>query len=70
MKKGIKMDTDDLELIRDFAAFFAMNGLLADGVRDDVAHKSYEYADKMMKERSGSSVGLPQIKRRGSRYEL
>ena len=62
------MTQEDKDLLRDMAAFFAMQGYLANG--DYLAHEiprlSYEMADAMVQEREHTpiSAGLPSITKR------
>ena len=52
--------------LRDCFAMFAMNGMLASGLRDySVAKTAYEMADAMLEARStNGSIGLPPVRAR------
>lgn len=60
------MTDDDAMFVRDLAAFFAMQGLIANGDYhlSEIPASAYKMADDMMEAREGKKVGLPAIKRR------
>jgi hypothetical protein len=66
------MEDKDKEYLRDLAAMFAMNGIIARGglhpelmPEEAMARRSYELADAMLEAREQkSTVGLPAIKRK------
>jgi hypothetical protein len=66
------MTDQDKEYLRDLAAMFAMNGIIARGglhpelmPEEAMARRSYEVADAMLEAREQkSTVGLPAIKKR------
>jgi hypothetical protein len=63
------MTNEDEVLLRDLAAFFAMNGLLANGDYhpDEIPAMSYKIADGMVEARDGKKAGLPAIYKRRSK---
>jgi hypothetical protein len=66
------MEDKDKEYLRDLAAMFAMNGIIARGglhpelmPEEAMARRSYELADAMLEAREQkSTAGLPAIKRK------
>jgi hypothetical protein len=60
------MNEEDTMFMRDLSAFFAMNGLLANGDYsvEVIPGMAYKMADDMMEAREDKKVGLPAIKRR------
>ena len=62
------MTQEDKDLLRDMAAFFAMQGYLANGDYhpSEIPRLSYELADAMVEEREHKplSAGLPSITKR------
>lgn len=60
------MNEEDSMFLRDLAAFFAMQGLIANGDYhlSEIPASAYKLADDMMEARESKKVGLPAIKRR------
>jgi hypothetical protein len=59
------MTDEDSMFLRDLAAFFAMQGLIANYSVEVIPSMAYKLADDMMEAREGKKIGLPAIKRRG-----
>jgi len=56
---------EEQETLRDVFAGLCAMGLIIRGVpNESVATKAYDFADRLMEERSADRVGLPAIKKR------
>jgi hypothetical protein len=56
---------EEQETLRDVFAGLCAMGLIIRGIpNESVASKAYDFADRLMEERSADRVGLPAIKKR------